>query len=318
MNNLTALLPTAVRAYTPPSETGSSRRFPGPGDDAPVLVLDTESTIDASQHLTFGCWRVLVDGKMVDEGLFYAEDLSEPDRATLQAYVADQNADAQTVVPLRLLSRHQFLKEVFWKIAYKSRGLVVGFNLPFDLARLGTGWGEARGNYYGGGFSLVLWGYEKHGILHENRFRSRIAIKSIDSKRALIGFRRRHQPDKVDLIPEGSLDGSPDESYAFPGHFVDPKTLGFALTNEPHSLDSACVAFDVEHAKFTVEQHGVVTPEYIDYCRRDVLATAELLDKLGAEFSRHPIKLSPKKAFSPASIGKAYLSAMGITPPLQR
>ena len=40
--------------------------------------------------------------------------------------------------------------------------------------------------------------------------------------------------------------------------------------------------------------------------------------KLIGEFEQHPIPLSPTHAFSPASIGKGYLRAMGIKPILQR
>jgi hypothetical protein len=150
------------------------------------------------------------------------------------------------------------------------------------------------------------------------RSRPRIAVKSIDSKRALIGFTKRRSPDQEDLIPEGATDGKPDPGYTFPGHFLDLKTLAFAQTNESHTLDSACEAFRVEHGKLVVEEHGRITPEYIDYARRDVLATAELLEKLLAEFNWHPIDLAPTKAFSPASVGKAYYRALGIAPVLQR
>jgi hypothetical protein len=37
-----------------------------------------------------------------------------------------------------------------------------------------------------------------------------------------------------------------------------------------------------------------------------------------ADFSRHPIDLLPERAYSPASIAKAYFMAMGITPPDQK
>jgi len=58
--------------------------------------------------------------------------------------------------------------------------------------------------------------------------------------------------------------------------------------------------------------------EYIDYNRRDVLATAELVAKLLEEYSKHPIELQATKAYSPASIGKSYLRAMGIAPIIER
>jgi hypothetical protein len=49
-----------------------------------------------------------------------------------------------------------------------------------------------------------------------------------------------------------------------------------------------------------------------------VLATYELTEKLLAEYALHPIQLQVTKAYSAASIGKAYLEAMGITPLLTR
>ena len=68
----------------------------------------------------------------------------------------------------------------------------------------------------------------------------------------------------------------------------------------------------MEHGKQKVKRHGIITPKYIDYNRRDVLATCELTEKLLAEYALHPIPLQATKAYSPASIGKAYLRAMGI------
>jgi hypothetical protein len=127
----------------------------------------------------------------------------------------------------------------------------------------------------------------------------------------LIGFTARLGIDKEDLIPEDSETGSPEDGYKFPGHFLDLRTLAFALTDRGHSLKSACEAFGVEHPKKSASEHGVVTPEYVDYNRRDVLATSELAVKMLEEYDRHPIALPVTQAFSPASIGKSYLRAMG-------
>jgi len=115
-----------------------------------------------------------------------------------------------------------------------------------------------------------------------------------------------------------ALSGKKCEYYKFRGHFLDLRTLAFALTDTGHSLASACEAFEVEHAKQRVERHGSVTPAYIDYNRRDVLATAELAQKVMQEYSRHPITLQATRAYSPASVGKAYLRAMGVDPILVR
>src|SRR5581483_11471618 len=95
-------------------------------------------------------------------------------------------------------------------------------------------------------------------------------------------------------------------------------TLAFALTDRSYSLESACEAFGVPHGKQPVKTHGAVTPEYIDYNRRDVLATSELAQKLFAEYERHALELPATQAYSSASIGKAYLRKMGVVPILER
>jgi hypothetical protein len=112
--------------------------------------------------------------------------------------------------------------------------------------------------------------------------------------------------------------GEPETGYIFRGHFLDLRTLAFALTDKGYTLAAACEAFEVEHGKQRVDGHGIVTREYIDYNRRDTLATVELAVKLLAEYDKHPINLQPTKAYSPASIGKAYLEEMGIRPILER
>ena len=89
-------------------------------------------------------------------------------------------------------------------------------------------------------------------------------------------------------------------------------------TARGYSLEQACEAFGVEHGKQRVTRHGIVTPKYIDYNRRDVLATWELAEKLLEEYDKHPIDLQVTKAYSPASIGKAYLRAMGVRPIMER
>jgi hypothetical protein len=221
------------------------------------------------------------------------------------------------VPALQLITRRAFLDRLY-QVAYRTRGLVIGFNLPFDLSRLGFDVASARGRF-AGGFSLGLWSYiDPTGTEQSNPFRPRIAIKHIDSKRSLISFTGRLNPDRVDRIPEGSVSGQPEPGYVFHGHFLDLRSLAFALTDRGYSLASACEAFGVTHGKQQVAVHGTITPAYIDYNRRDVLATSELAAKLLEEYDAHPITLQVTKAYSPASIGKAILRAMGIRPVLER
>jgi hypothetical protein len=310
-------LPIAVRVYPDLRNTKdhlrSEKSWKRP--DA-MLVWDTETRVDAAQRLTFGSYRFIVHNQCLEEGLFYADNLSGEERRILEEYTATNPADAVDK-QLHLRTRREFM-DIIYRAVYKGRCLCIGFNLPFDLSRASYDFKDARGRF-AGGFSLGIWSYlDEMGHEQAHQYRPRIGIKHIDSKRALKGFTARNEPDWTDLIPEGSPTGKPEKGYKFRGHFLDLRTLAFALTDKSYSLESACHDFGVEHGKQRPTQHGIVTPEYIDYNRRDVLATSELAVKLLDEYDKHPIALQPTKAYSPASIGKAYLRAMGITPILER
>jgi len=191
-----------------------------------------------------GISRFIVDGECLEESLFY-HDLPRADVQILRKYVASH---ALNLVRVRLLTRREFL-ETFYDLAYKARCLVVGFSLAVHLARMAFASAPARG-FFVGGFSLTLWTYkDKKGRERPNGFRPRICVKYIDRKRSLIAFTARNSPDPDDLIPEGSPTGEPKPGYRFPGHFLDLRTLGFALADELYSLEAACEAFGVEHGK---------------------------------------------------------------------
>ena len=315
-------LPIAVRVYPDLQPTQPDRRVPQIDG---MLVFDCETRIDKTQALTFGSYRFLVAGRCLEEGLFYADDLTANERDVLERYVREHSPDTdprgipERGIPsnpeLRLLSIADF-RRVLYRVGYKGRGLLCAFNFPFDASRCAIGYVESRDRFLGG-FTFQLFQYrDGDGQLRVHPYRPGIAIKHMDSKRALKGFTGAIDPDKLDQIPEGAF--KPKKGYVFRGHMLDLRTLAFALTDRSLSLEGACELFGVEHGKQKIDQHGVITPEYIDYNRRDVLASAELAAKLLAEYALHPIELQVTKAYSPASIGKAYLQAMGVTPIMAR
>src|SRR5206468_13002225 len=114
---------------------------------------------NAAQRLTFASYRFILCGDTVEEGLFYGDDLPDKDRKTLEQYVADHrpNPALKTGPDLLLMSRSAFV-ERFYLTAYKGRCLMIAFNLPFDLSRIGCDFTDARGQF-AGGFSLGLWTY---------------------------------------------------------------------------------------------------------------------------------------------------------------
>lgn len=315
----TASLAIAVRVYPAPPITEDPARAGKWKRPEAVFVFDTETRTDHTQRLTFGSYRFIVAGRCLEEGLVFADDLSKAEMRILRAYVETTPADTvpEAGRELRLRSRSEFVDRLY-RAAYKGRCLLVGFNIAFDLSRAAFDFTSARGRF-AGGFALDLWSYiDKDGKERHNPHRPRVAIKHIDSKRALKGFTGSYNPDRVDMIPEGSTTGDPELGFKFRGHFLDLRTLAFSLTDRSYTLEGACEAFGVEHGKMRVEKHGIITPEYISYNRRDVLATSELLVKLLEEYDRHPIQLQVTKSYSPASNGKAYLRAMNISPVLRR
>jgi hypothetical protein len=302
-----------------------SRPAQPPGDWRPGLMLafDCETTTDYAQSLTLGFARLhrltwhdrRGQLKCIGEFCLHADELPQTDPEgyeTLQAYcrgtlpALDEPLDPFPQALLWLMPRSEFV-ELFHDYAYKQRAMVVGFNLPFDISRLAVKWGRVRGrgSFYGGfRFVLSQATSKKTGDPREALWRPPIAIKPIDSKRALIGFLRPSRRD------------SWFEHHS--GQFLDLHTLVRTLTDESHSLKTAGETFKAKIVKSDADEHGRITREYIDYARRDVAATASLFEAVMAEYLQDPIELQPTRAFSAATRGKAHLNAMNIRPVLER
>ena len=308
-----------------------------------VLVIDAETTIDAAQRLRFLIYRyyraLVLGGRVwlscVEEGIVYADDLAKTDPddfALLREYARTRKAAVDPTVDvsdrLKFMPRREFVsgkrvdgklkRGVFFNAVYKSRAWLVCFNLPFDVSRLAVGSAPARGSMFGG-HSLILGERfdETTRRWVENRFAPRVQIKALDPKRALKRFSTPNDPDDIDQVTTVNLAGERGKRL-FRGHFLDLRQLAFALTDEGHTLPSACNAFDVPYTKRHVEHGAPLVSEYVDYGREDVEATARLLEAAMGEYLRHPITLQATKAFSPASIGKAHLRTLGVIAPLTR
>ncbi|HXB98934.1 MAG TPA: hypothetical protein VNU74_00955, partial [Terriglobales bacterium] len=269
-----------------------------------ALVWDTESTLDLEQRLNFGIWRFceLQDGDYVSlqEGIFYRDGLPAKDVRKVVRYAKNRLADR--LVPeadreLVVLTRSEFVERVFWE-SVRAGTLIIGFNLPFDIARIAVRWTAARE----GGFSFVLSQLSKKGVANIHRPRVRIApLNGVAEKIELTAVRRK------------------DEQHRWRRYcFLDLHTLAFALTDKSHSLESAIEAFGSKIKKQKHDPTGKISDTEINYARQDVRATLGLLNVLKREYELHPIHLPPYHAYSPASIGKAYLRAMGIEEPFTK
>lgn len=328
-------LPIAVRAFAPPPpkrprrrrSTEAARKQPknkrrwSPGPQRypeALLVLDTETTVDAAQALIVGAYRYFRvnwqnDGRPVltcaEEGLFFPDDLLARDPAgyaLLEKYAAGRTPATDSSVKdvrawLHLRSRKEFVRDVYLA-ALEAQATVVGFNLPFDLARIALDWGTAVAEGYEGGFSFLLSAYlDKDGVARPDTAVPRQLVRAFDSRRAKIGLGGvRPKSD-----PYAALRGS--------GSFLDLRTLTHAMSGDAQSLESACAAFNVPYAKRPVE-HGRLSRELVDYCREDVEATATLYRALAEEYEHWHLQLAPTRAYSGASLAKAALREAGIQP----
>ncbi|MGA9972665.1 MAG: hypothetical protein WBQ07_20190 [Candidatus Acidiferrales bacterium] len=288
---------------SPTRKSKASSRVPRLWPDY-ALVWDTESTLDLEQRLNFGIWRFceLQDGVYVSlqEGIFYRDGLPAKDVHNVVRYAKNKLADR--LVPeadreLVVLTRSEFVERIFWE-SVRAGALIVGFNLPFDISRIAVRWTAARD----GGFSFVLSQLSKKGVENIHRPRVRIApLNGVAEKIELTAVRRK------------------DEQHRWRRDcFLDLHTLAFALTDKSHSLESAIEAFGSKVKKQKHDPTGKISDTEIDYARQDVRATLGLLNALKREYELHPIHLPPYRAYSPASIGKAYLRAMGIEEPFTK
>jgi len=277
-----------------------------------AFVFDTESRRNTNQDLTFGFYRVFklaVDSyRLIEEGAFYANNLSDHERTTLKSYIDKADHDFKTFPPrFPLYPRDEFVKNVFFKWARRG-AMIVGYNLVFDLSRLALAWPKANR----GEWSLML---VKNADGSENKFYPRIVITPIDSKKAFIRFWWEWTPKRKD----GKHVKRTKINEAF---FFDLRTLLWSLYNKSFSLKRAC---DNEKGPFKGQNlpqklegggSGKVTLKEIEYARQDVRCTAALLNAAKKEFDLHvDLSLLPEMAYSAASWAKSILEAMGIERP---
>ena len=314
MTTLPEPMDIALRAWAVPDRTRDNAPPLRRHRPSALVVLDCETEFAGAQHLLVACYRyvrVSWHGQVptlatVEEGLVVPDDLADrdPDGFGLvhdYARRSDPSVDlAQHGATGRLLvlTRADFCERMLWEACWRGRATLVAFNLGFDLSRLRLSWHEGRGRHKGA-FVLRLWEWE--GADH--RYRPNVVARRLDSRRTLFAWTGVLDPPK-----DGTVNRALDD------HFLDLRTLSFALTNASHTLESACQAFGVDYEKRPVRL-GVLSDALLDYVRSDVAATTKLAGATLTAFHRHPVALSADRAYSPAAIGAAYLRRVGVRPP---
>ena len=290
-----------LRAYAEPQKKKSSRKADAHPSDW-VLVFDTETTDDETQRLRFGTFQLRKASLLKRKGIFFdPEAVSQSEVETLQRESVRHACD--------LLTLREFVDTMIFDGVYAVGGTIVGFNLPFDISRLAIKHGTAprirRRNgsidrSMVGGFTFTL------SPLAE---RSHVRVKHLSRRASFINFAQsagqftpQHMRSKGQkVLPER-------------GFFLDLKTLAAALTSTSHSLKSLATFLGVaEKADFN-DFARAIDLEMIAYAVQDAETTWQCYAALIKKYEVHQLETPPHRIYSEASLGKAYLNAMGIKP----
>jgi hypothetical protein len=285
----------AIRAYTERPDREPLGHIPpklGLTASKWTLIFDCETSVDATQRLRVGFFQIREHAKLERVGLFV-------DQEALTDMEQNQIWDYAKAHQLEVLTVTEFRADILLKYGYTRHASVVGFNLPFDISRIAINHGSARRDKRGG-FSFLLSNSKEH---------PRIRVKHLSPKAAMIDFSKPGEQD----TPRGMRKrGKTVPIYR--GHFVDIKTLAAALLSRQFSLRTLAEALDTPTQKHDTDEHGEITEAYLDYARADVQVTWECYQALTRRYARHGLSQAVSKILSEATIGKAYLQEMGITP----
>lgn len=287
----------AVRAYaeSPKRYVNIPKQvMPDIGPSEWSLIFDTETTTDAAQQLRFGCFQLRNYGELRRTGIFYdPETLNKKELKLILRFTKQHGFE--------LLSLPEFTERVFLYYTYDLSALCIGFNLPFDLSRLALRHSPARGKMKDG-FSFEL---------SHSKYRPRIQIKHLSSRSALIQFSKPAEQTTTRSMRKRSVSVPPHRGY-----FLDVKTLASAILSGSWSLASLAKHLGTKNQKFITEDHGMsLTFEYLNYAMQDVQVTWECFETLEKRYLSFGLENTPiTQIYSEASIGKAHLKEMGITP----
>jgi hypothetical protein len=285
----------AVRAYTERPGRKPLGSLPGKQDLTAskwVVVFDCETSIDATQRLRVGFFQTRDDSKLERSGLFFDPNaISESEEILIRAYASSRG--------LEFLTAAEFRTGVLLKYGYTRHGTIVGFNLPFDIARIALDHGVARRDKRGG-YSFLLT---------RNNEDPRIRVKHLSPKAAMIDFSKPAEQD----APRGQRKRK-KRVAPYRGHFVDVKTLASALLSHRFNLRRLAETLGTPTKKLVTDEHGKLSDAYLDYARTDVQVTWECYEALEQRYAAHGLTRAVSKILSEATIGKAYLRDMGIKP----
>ena len=262
-------------------------------DDWPELVLSFSLVRQPgilSQVLKYGIYQVHFFGELISEAVFVPAYLSGSELETVKKE-AEQHG-------LSLVSLEHFVG-ILILVGYRFNGLITGFDLSYDLSYIASGHDHPSRGFFKGGFILRFKEYDIEGITKPDLFTPRVAIKHVGAKGVIIAWRKPAYRSRMrEAISRG---------YGR-GEFLDLQTFVYALTDDHCTFVEACKLFSVDPP-----DHEALSE--FDGCYEITCKSFELYRALISEYKNHPVPTPPNHLYSPASLGKSYFSAMGISSP---
>ena len=327
-------LQVAARVWQEPLKEPSSKPQVPTGQIKRVLAVSVFASEDTAQRFVLGAGvvgSVTGDGRFVpDEGpdggasvLFYPDDLpeSDPDAFAVLVAVADES-DAHLVTSnafahgwIRWFCCPRLLPDG----SLAGDATLVLFDAPFVLSRVAVKTGrEWSRNRRTGGFTLDLVPlYECRSGLTYDRLVPRVEVKHESAAYAQVDFQKLRQPRNGQHVP---LDMWSD---LIQRRILDLRSLTCGLSGETVSFSRACELYGVGYEP---GGRAEVTAESVRLCLADTQATGHLAARTLAEFYALPLQApdgqsyvqTPCRVWSQATLAKASLRAMGVTPPMRR
>ena len=296
------------RAHTvpvaPQKAPGAKRSTTQPKD---ALIFRCATTNDQRKELLFGAYicaeREGAEYLAKEIGLFSRDRHPEESRALVR-FAKNTAYDVGTLEEFR---RWVFLKYL------KARALIVTYDAPREISRIAIKWNKSTKIRRGFSFYFRMFWDKKTGKMRPSGYEPGISIESIDAAKAIYrAIRYKFHEDDAQQEEEQEEDKKLSNV-----HILDLKTLTSVLTGEVYSFPTACDIFGAPASRQR-KSYSRVTKPLIERLLRDVTAELELLNRLTGEFEKHPVDLLPDHCYSPATLAKSYLSAMGIKTPQEK
>ncbi len=209
------------------------------------LIFDTETRDEPAQRLLFGSYQLRDEGEIVPNGigLIIGGSCTKRQRHTLSSFANDYGLELMTRDAFAAL----YLAEV-WEIGTTD----ITFNAPFDHAKIACEWAKGSGRHKRA-FTFRI---------SRDTYKPRLRIEALDSRKQFMAL--------TSSVKKQARNGW------HKGYFVDVHTLVSALTDESHTLESACALYKTPTRKHAAVRHGVINRKYIKYNLEDVQATYEV------------------------------------------